>query len=105
MLAFGRLSVKIVCPSVKVAGAVPELVSAVVQVKFPPNAAEPLTLFVLVAVRSGRLSVVQVASLAAPVPGLSVRKLPAGVVVVTIAWLQTWVVPTAGGLLIVTLKV
>src|SRR6266545_4263271 len=53
MFKLGRLSLKIVRPPAKEAFALPLLATVVFQVQLAPSSAAPLTLFVLVAVRSG----------------------------------------------------
>src|SRR5262245_3765356 len=57
MLLFGRLSLRIVCPLANVAAALPVFDTVSVQVQLFPRVVAPLTLFVLLIVRSGAVTV------------------------------------------------
>src|SRR5882672_10302925 len=59
LLLFGRLSVPIVCPLVKFAAAPPVLFTVKVQVQVWPTTALPLTLLLLVIVRSEPSAIAQ----------------------------------------------
>ena len=56
-MLLGRLSLRMVCPVVKVAAPLPVLAIVTVQVQLLPRLAVPETLFALVAVRSGATTV------------------------------------------------
>src|SRR5437016_2846118 len=56
MLLFGRLSERIVCPVVNVAGALPLFAAVSVHVQKLPRVVAPPTLFDLVSVRSGAVT-------------------------------------------------
>src|ERR1039457_60330 len=82
MLVDGRLSVRIVCPVVKFAGALPPLAKWTFQVQGVPRVVALVTLSVLTAVRSGALTTtvseqaLLVSSLSATKPLGSTKQLP-----------------------------